>query len=58
MDDALRRRLDAVVALLAVVAVVSVTALLLAFGRAAIAPAFVVAFVAALVALFVDAELY
>ena len=58
MDDALRRRLDAVVALLAVVAVVSVTALLLAFGRAAIAPAFAVAFVGLLVALFVDAELY
>ena len=58
MDDALRRRLDAAVALLAVIAIVSVTALLLSFGAAAIAPAFVVAFVGVLVGLFVDAELY
>jgi hypothetical protein len=58
MDDALRRRLDAIVALLAVVAAVSVTALLLSFGRAAIAPTFAVLFVGVLVALFVDAELY
>ncbi|WP_158293682.1 MULTISPECIES: hypothetical protein [Halorubrum] len=58
MDDALRRRLDAIVALLAAIAVVSVTALLLSFGRAAIAPVFTVAFVGVLVALFVDAELH
>ena len=58
MDDALRRRLDAIVALLAVVTTVSVAALLLSFGRAAIAPSLVIAFVGVLVALFVDAELY
>ncbi|QKG93079.1 hypothetical protein HPS36_09470 [Halorubrum salinarum] len=58
MDDALRRRLDAVVALLAVIAIVSVTALLLSFGRAAIAPVFTVAFVGVLAGLFVHAELY
>ena len=57
MDDALRRRLDAVVALLAVIAVVSVAALLLTFGAAGIAPTFAVAFVGVLVALFVGAEL-
>ncbi|GAA0715129.1 putative membrane-bound spermidine synthase [Halorubrum trapanicum] len=58
MDDALRRRLDAVVALLAVIAAVSVAALLLSFGRAAIVPSLVIAFVGVLVGLFVDAELY
>ncbi|MFW6318437.1 MAG: hypothetical protein ACOC06_08230 [Halorubrum sp.] len=58
MDDALRRRLDAVIALLAVIAVTSVTALLLSFGRAAVAPAVTVAFVGFVVGLFVDAELY
>jgi hypothetical protein len=58
MEDALRRRLDVTVALLAVVATVSVTALLLSFGRAAIAPTIAVLFVEVLVALFVDAELY
>jgi hypothetical protein len=56
MDDALRRRLDAVVALLAV------TALLLSFDGAAIGPfiaiAFLIAFVGAPVGIFVDAELY
>ena len=49
MDEALRRRLDAVVA---------VAALLLSFGRAAIAPSLVIAFTGVLVAIFVDAELY
>ena len=58
MDDALRRRLDAVVALLGVIAAVSVAALLLSFGRAAIAPTLVVAFAGVVIALFVDAELY
>ena len=58
MDDALRRRLDAVVALLAVIAVVSVTALLLSFRAAGIVVAFVVLFVGLVVALFVNAELY
>ena len=58
MDDSLRRRLDAIVALLGIIAVVAVTALLLSFGAAAIAPAFVIAFAGALVAIFVDAELY
>jgi hypothetical protein len=58
MDDALRRRLDAVVALLAVIAVVSVTALLLSFGAAGIVVALVVLFVGLVVGLFVDAELY
>ncbi|MGQ3329214.1 hypothetical protein [Halorubrum sp. FL23] len=58
MDDALRRRLDAVIALLGVIATVSIAALLLSFGRAAIAPSFAIAFVGVLVGLFVDAELY
>jgi len=58
MEKSLRRRLDAVVALLAVIATVSVAALLLSFGGAAIAPVVVVAFVGFLVALFVNAELY
>ena len=58
MDDALRRRLDAVVALLGIIAVVAVAALLLSFGRAAIAPSLVIAFTGVLVAIFVDAELY
>jgi hypothetical protein len=62
MDDALRRRLDAVVALLAIVATSAVTALLLSFDGAAIGPfiaiAFLIAFVGALVGIFVDAELY
>ena len=58
MDDALRRRLDAVVALLAVIAVVSVTAMLLSFGAAGIVVALVVLFVGLVVGLFVDAELY
>jgi hypothetical protein len=57
MDDALRRRLDAVVALLAVIAVVSVTAMLLSFGAAGIVVALVVLFVGLVVGLFVDAEL-
>jgi predicted membrane-bound spermidine synthase len=61
MDDALRRRLDAVVALLAVVAVVSVTALWLSFGSAGILTAVVMAvgvsFVGVIVGLFVNAEL-
>ena len=62
MEDALRRRLDAVVALLAVIATSAVTALLLSFDGAAIGPfvvvAFLLAFVGALVGIFVDAELY
>ncbi|MEZ3162690.1 hypothetical protein ABNG03_16475 [Halorubrum sp. RMP-47] len=58
MDDSLRRRLDIIVALLGIIAVVAVTALLLSFGAAAIAPAFVIAFTGALISIFVDAELY
>ena len=62
MDDALRRRLDAVVALPAIVATSAVTAPLLSFDGAAIGPfiaiAFLIAFVGALVGIFVDAELY
>ncbi|WP_158294481.1 MULTISPECIES: hypothetical protein [Halorubrum] len=58
MDDALRRRLDAVVALLAVIATVSVVALLLSFGAGAIGPAFLTAFTGVLVAIFVNAGLY
>jgi hypothetical protein len=44
VEKSLRRRLDAVVALLAVVAVVSVTALWLSFGSAGIVTAVVIAF--------------
>ncbi|AZQ15402.1 hypothetical protein [Halorubrum sp. PV6] len=61
MEKSLRRRLDAVVALLAVVAVASVTALWLSFGSAGIVTAVVMAvgvsFVGVIVALFVNAEL-
>jgi hypothetical protein len=59
MEKSLRRRLDAVVALLAVVAVVSVTALWLSFGSAgivtAVLMAFGVSFVGAVVGLFANA---
>ncbi|MDB2243795.1 hypothetical protein PM076_09960 [Halorubrum ezzemoulense] len=58
MDDSLRRRLDAVIALLGIIAVVAVTALLLSFGRTAIAPAFVIAFTGVLVGIFAAEELY
>jgi hypothetical protein len=58
MDDSLRRRLDAVVALLAVVAVASVTALWLSFGSAgvvtAVLLAFGVSFVGVVVGLFAN----
>ena len=59
MDDALRRRLDAIVALLAVIAVASVTALSLSFGIAGVVTAFLVAvgvsFVGVVVGLFANA---
>ena len=59
MDDALRRRLDAIVALLAVVAVASVAALWLSFGSAGIVTAVLtalgVSFVGAVVGLLADA---
>ncbi|MFC7323460.1 hypothetical protein ACFQMF_02570 [Halorubrum rutilum] len=58
MDDSIRRRLDAIVALLSVIATVAVTALLLSFGGGAIGPFIAIAFVGALVSIFVDAELY
>ena len=58
MDDSLRWRLDAVIALLGIIAVVAVTALLLSFGAAAIAPAFVIAFTGVLVGIFAAEELY
>ena len=61
MERSLRRRLDAIVALLAVVAVASVTALFLSFGMAGIVVAFLVAvgvsFVGVVVGLFVNAVL-
>jgi len=58
MEKSLRRRLDAIVALLAVVAVASVTGLLLSFRVAGIVVAFFVLFVGVVVGLFVSAELY
>ena len=62
MEKSLRRRLDAIVALLAVVAIASVTALSLSFGRAGVVTALLVAvgvsFVGAVIGLFADAMLY
>ena len=59
MEKSLRRRLDAVVALLAVVALASVTALFLSFGSAGIVTAVLMAlgvsFVGVVVGLFADA---
>ncbi|GAA0544988.1 hypothetical protein ABNG02_05530 [Halorubrum ejinorense] len=59
MEKPLRRRLDAVVAFLAVVAVASVTDLLLSHGRAgivtAVLMAFGVSFVGVVVGLFANA---
>ena len=61
MEKSLRWRLDAVVALLAVIAVASVTALSLSFGSAGIVTAVLIAlgvsFVGVVVGLFVNAML-
>ena len=58
MDDALRRRLDAVVALLAVIAAAAVAALFMSFRLGGPIVAAVVLFVGVVVALFVDATVY
>ena len=62
MEKPLRRRLDAIVALLAVVAIASVTALSLSFGIAGVVTAFLVAvgvsFVGVVVGLFAREILY
>ncbi|RLM50581.1 hypothetical protein EXE44_07395 [Halorubrum sp. SS7] len=62
MEKPLRRRLDAIVALLAVVAIASVTALSLSFGIAGVVTASLVAvgvsFVGVVVGLFARGILY
>ena len=58
MEKSLRRRLDAVVAFLAIIALVSVTDLLLSFGGRGIVVAVFTAFVGVVVGLFVNARLY
>ncbi|WP_158413919.1 hypothetical protein [Halorubrum sp. GN11_10-6_MGM] len=57
MDDALRRRLDAVVALLTVIAAVALTALFISFGAGAVVVVGVILFVGVVAGIFVSAGL-
>jgi len=58
VDDSLRRRLDAIVALLGIVAAAVVAALFLSFRLGGLVVTAFVLFVGTVAALFVDAELY